>query len=168
MKWILGLYPPAWQRRYRQEVEAHLAHEPFRVAAMANLVAGAIDAWMCSDATPESTDEHGEETMIGTPVAKRFGALVFYEENAPRSVALMLGVSLLIAIIGTGLNWVVGDHFAFDALLLAGFFIALTISQGPHLSPEGYSRLARVGFVASVCLAWYGFFLGVFALGTII
>jgi hypothetical protein len=46
MKWLLGVYPRAWQRRYRKEVEAHLLSEPRNLRTALDLIAGAIDAWL--------------------------------------------------------------------------------------------------------------------------
>jgi predicted permease len=53
MKWLLNLYPPAWRRRYRRELEAYLELEPATLRTALDLISGAIDARLNSSWIPE-------------------------------------------------------------------------------------------------------------------
>ena len=55
LSWLLALYPAAWKRRYRRELEAHLRSEPARLRTAVDLVAGAIDAWRNPQDIPSPT-----------------------------------------------------------------------------------------------------------------
>lgn len=162
MKFLLNLYPPAWQRRYRREVEAHLAEEPFRVGTAASLFAGAVDAWMYPQWIPTAQEPEGEPAMTKST---RYGQLVFCEDKAPESAGLMIGVSLVVTVVAVVLDRTLGDHMAIDALLLSAFFIALTIASAPQMKVQlkAYSRLAKAALVAACCVGWYAFFLTVLA-----
>ena len=167
MKILLSFYPPAWQRRYRREVEAHLAEERFRVGTAASLLAGALDAWMYPQWTPAAPEPDGEPTMAKTT---RYGQLVICENRAPESAGLMIGVSLVVTAVAVVLDKLLGDHMAIDALLLSAFFIALTIASAPQLGAQlkPYSRLARIALVIATCVGWYAFFLVVMAVASAI
>jgi hypothetical protein len=45
MRWILKLYPPAWRRRYEEEMAALLEDDRGRRRSAVDLVRGAADAW---------------------------------------------------------------------------------------------------------------------------
>lgn len=156
MSWLLTLYPPAWKRRYRQEVETHLRSEPASLRTAVDLIAGAIDAWRNPDAIP-SAPRDPETDMI---TASRCSSIDISARDAGYSAGLMIGVTLLLTVLATVLNRTVGPHVAIDALLHSAFFIALTISsRATYLKP--YSWAARNTMIALVCAAWYAFFLTV-------
>ena len=46
MTWLIRLYPPAWRRRYGQELAELLAAQPASFRTAVDLVAGAVDAWL--------------------------------------------------------------------------------------------------------------------------
>lgn len=164
MKWLLSLYPTAWKRRYRGEVEAMLASEPPRLRTALDLVAGAFDAWLNPEWTPETEQTTEETTMI---TASRCSSADISKADAARSGAWMIGLTLVLTVIATILDKTIGPHFAIEALLYSTFFIALTISsRNTFLKP--YSRIATNGMVVLSCVGWYVFFLTVTALGNLI
>ena len=46
MRWLVRLYPPAWQRRYGRELAELISTQPFSFGTTIDLIAGAIDAWL--------------------------------------------------------------------------------------------------------------------------
>jgi hypothetical protein len=60
------LYPPAWQRRYGQELRELISTQPFSFGTALDLVAGAIDAWL----NPQAS------TAVPAAEAKGAGAMV--------------------------------------------------------------------------------------------
>ena len=158
MNWLLNLYPPAWQKRYRNEVQALLEQEPVRLRTALDLMAGAADAWLNPNLFPKETG--GEKTMI---TSSRKGPVEVSKEEARRSAIWMLGISLLLAVAGVALDKTIGQHIMIEALLYSAFFIAFTISSRFTLL-KPYSSGARNSIIVGVCVGWYGFFLGVNAL----
>ena len=64
MKWLLNLYPPAWRRRYRREVEAYLELEPPTLRTALDLIAGAIDARLNQSWIPELETECDSQLRV--------------------------------------------------------------------------------------------------------
>jgi len=156
MSWLLKLYPPAWQRRFRREVGAHLQAEPARLRTAVDLIAGAIDAWRHPGTIPTPTSDP-ETDMI---TASRCASADISTSDAGYSAAWMIGVTLLLTVFATTLNKTVGPHFTIDALLNSAFFIALTISsRSTYLKP--YSWAAKNSMIALMCAGWYAFFVAV-------
>jgi len=46
MTWLVWLYPPRWRRRYGAELASLIATEPFALRTVADVLGGAVDAWM--------------------------------------------------------------------------------------------------------------------------
>jgi hypothetical protein len=159
MSWLLKLYPPAWQRRYRRELRAHLETEPAKLRTAVDLIAGAIDAWRNPESIP--TTAAGQEARMIT--AARCTSADISTADAGRSAAQMIGVTLFLTVVATALDKTVGPHYTIDALLNSAFFIALTISsRSTYLKP--YSWAAKSSMIALMCLGWYAFFLAVSAI----
>lgn len=154
MSWLLALYPPAWKRRYRREVEAHLRSEPAKLRTAVDLIAGAIDAWRNPDSIPDTTTAP-ETDMI---TASRCSSIDISARDAGYSAAWMIGVTLALTVVATLLLKTLGPHPASQALLHSAFFIALTISsRTTYLKP--YSWAARNTMIGLICVGWYAFFL---------
>ena len=67
MTWLLKLYPPRWRRRYGQELKELVAAQPFSIAAVIDIIAGAIDAWIypqLSTGHRATPDTKGEAAMV--------------------------------------------------------------------------------------------------------
>lgn len=157
MRWLLKLYPPAWQRRYRREMEAHLEVEPAGIRTALDLVAGAVDAWLNPEVIPAAAATEGEQIMI---TAARCESVAISRADAGRSAGWMIGTALVLTILGVTLDKTMGPHLAIDALLNSAFFIALTVSsRSTFLRP--YSRTARNVLIGVGAVAWYAFFLAV-------
>lgn len=45
MKWMIRLYPAAWQQRYGEEFAEALGHQRASVGLMVDVLGGAVDAW---------------------------------------------------------------------------------------------------------------------------
>ncbi len=162
MRWALWLYPASWRRRYGAELADHLANEPFRLRTLADLLAGAADAWFNPNNVPRETETQGASVMIK---AVRCTSSEFSKGESLRSAGLMLGVALLLTTISVTLDKTFGDHFAIEALSYAAFFIALLVSSnGTYLRP--YSSTARFTIITAGSIGWYLFFLAVTWFGT--
>jgi len=64
--WLIGLYPPAWRRRYGRELAELLAAQPMSFRTAVDLVAGAVDAWLKpqSSTAVTTTDAKGARAML--------------------------------------------------------------------------------------------------------
>lgn len=161
MSWLLNLYPPAWQRRFRDEVQAHLDEAgPMGIRTALDLIAGAIDAQLNQDWIPNPTPG-GEHDMI---TASRCRTADVSIADALRSAGWMIGVCLVLTVIATTLDKLLGDHILIEALLYSAFFIAFTVSsRNTYLRP--YSRTARNVIIGVSTIGWYVFFLAVALIG---
>jgi len=164
MKWLLNLYPPAWQRRYRTEMEAQFDADlpAFRTAL--DLLAGAVDAWLHPEWIAESRPTTETETML---TASRCGSPDISTADALRSAGWMIGLSLALSAIGVYLDKTLGDNLPTNALLHSAFFIAFTVSC-THTFLKPYSRAARNVIAIGGSVGWYLFFLSVGALAAAI
>lgn len=52
MRWLLRLYPPAWRRRYEDEVAALLEEQRTGTRTVIDLIRGAADAWIIGPRGP--------------------------------------------------------------------------------------------------------------------
>lgn len=162
MRWTLWLYPASWRQRYGAELAEHLAGEPFRLRTLADLLAGAADAWFNPRNVPRAPQTQGVPLMIK---AARCASSEFSRGESLRSAGLMLGVTLVLTAISVALDKTLGDHFAIKALSYAAFFIALLVSSnGTYLRP--YSSTARFTIITAGSISWYLFFLLVTWFGT--
>jgi hypothetical protein len=160
MKWLLRLYPPAWQRRYRREVESYLDAESRKIRTALDLIAGAIDAWLNPNWIPERKEQGSERTMI---TASRCGPVEISRAEAIRSGIWMLGVTFVLTATYVVLSKSLGPHITVEALLYSAFFIAFMVSSRyTYLKP--YSRIARNVIVGLSVPGWYLFFLGALTL----
>jgi hypothetical protein len=162
MNWLLRLYPPAWQRRYRREVAEHLSAEPASLRTAFDLLAGAVDAWTNPNTIPVANEDEGGTEMI---TASRCQSVDISTADAARSAGWMIGVTLVLTVLATSADKLYGPHIAIEALLYSAFFIALTISsRSTYLRP--YSWAARNVIIGLICLGWYAFFFATIMLGT--
>ena len=101
MRWLLHLYPPAWRRRYRHEVEAYLETESRRLRTALDLIAGAVDAWLNPKWIPDVAKAGGGQALI---TASRCGSVAISTADAGRSAAWMIGTTLVLTglAVGTG------------------------------------------------------------------
>jgi hypothetical protein len=96
MMWLVKLYPPAWRRRYGQELAELLATQPASLGTTIDLIAGAIDAWI----SPQSSTS--EPSGGGTMLAKalQLGCIghgpKITHADVWKSVAVTLGGTLAL------------------------------------------------------------------------
>lgn len=66
MTWLIGLYPPAWRRRYGRELADLLATQPASLRTAIDLVAGAVDAWLNPQTSTagRAEDSKGDGAMV--------------------------------------------------------------------------------------------------------
>ncbi len=160
MRWLLKVYPPAWQRRFRDEVEAHLAAGSPGLRTALDLIAGAVDAWMHPNWIPEATMTRNEQPVI---TASRCGSIEISRADAARGAIWMIGLCLGLTATGVVLNKALGPSIMAEALLYSAFFIAFTVaSRYTYLKP--YSRTARNVIIGLGVPGWFLFFLGATAL----
>jgi hypothetical protein len=159
MRWLLKLYPSAWQRRYRGEVEAYLEEDSPRLRTALDLLAGAVDAWLNPRWIPETTTTGSDRMTI---TASRHGPLDISRAEGIRSAIWALGLSLALTATGVALDKTLGPHIMIEALLYSAFFIAVTVSSRyTYLKP--YSRAARNVIVGLSVPGWYLLCLGALA-----
>ena len=164
MKWVLSLYPPGWQRRFRAEMEQHLQESGARGwRTRLDLLAGAIDAWANQDLIPASP-----AAITGGTIMEFIRCGACHERisraDSLRSAAWMIGLSLAQVIPLVALDKIYGDSVFTQAGLYAAFFVALIVSsRGTYLKP--YTPFARNLITVGGILLSYAFFLGVVLLG---
>jgi hypothetical protein len=64
MRWLLGLYPPSFRRRYGTELHDLVASQPFSIGSAIDLLAGAIDAWLHPELIARSEEHSRGETIM--------------------------------------------------------------------------------------------------------
>jgi hypothetical protein len=164
MKFLLNLYPAAWQKRYRAEMEAQFDIDLPVFRTSLDLLAGAVDAWLHPEWLPETQNIGATETMI---TASRCAPLEISRADALHSAAWMIGLSLLLTGVGVTLDKTLGENVMTNALLYSAFFIALTLSSSrTFLKP--YSQSARRIMTIAASVGWYLFCLAMAAIAAMI
>lgn len=152
MKLLLLLYPPAWQRRYRREVELHLEDtgaSGLRTAL--DLIAGAVDAWLNQDPTPDS-DLEGKDAPLTSEITPRSLESITPGDGI-RFARTILIVTAVIVAFGVFLDKTIGSHLFIDAMIYSAGIVALIVGAWPYLrsvSPGGRIAITTVGV-----LSWY-------------
>ena len=153
MKALVWLYPRAWRERYGEEVEALIAAERPSVRLALDLIAGAIDARLNPQWPPE---QPAGGTRQGERTKKTLFAHCQPSESTAaeqrRSIAWMLGGTLVLALAYLALKRAFGDTLVVDAFGVSTFPIALLVS-GHETYFKPYSRAARsviIGTLAAI------------------
>ena len=102
MKWLIGLYPPAWRRRYGRELAELIATQPSSFGMAIDLVAAAIDAWAHPQSSTAAAATHakGAGAMVPKMLQLRcagYGPHVSKADNL-KAAAIVIGGSLLSAL----------------------------------------------------------------------
>jgi hypothetical protein len=151
MKALVWLYPRAWRDRYGDEVAALIATERPSVRLALDLIAGAIDARL----NPQSPPGHPAGAPRGGTAMERLFAHCQPSESTPaeqrRSVAWMLGGTLVLVVAYISLKRAFGDTLLVDALGVSLFPISLLVS-GHETYFKPYSRAART-IIIGTCSA---------------
>jgi hypothetical protein len=104
MTWLLKLYPPRWRQRYGREFTQLMAGQPFSIATVVDVMAGAIDAWIYpQSSTAKATDSGGESTLMTGVLKLRCagaGAPVTAADSR-KAAAMVIGGTLLLTLLWT-------------------------------------------------------------------
>jgi hypothetical protein len=154
---LLRLYPPSWRRRYGDEMEDLLAHQPITVRTAVDLLAGAIDAHL----NPQRRTENSESTHEGVRVMTKAWTCssAIAPKDARRSAAWMVGGSLGLIAFAIALQLQIGRNALSESLVYSAFPASLMLStECTYL--KRYSGAARtliaVGGAALVVLVLWG------------
>ncbi len=144
MNWMLWLYPHGWRQRYGEEVAMLVASEKRSFRLFLDLLAGAIDARLNPQWIPASSTTKGSHPM--TSIKRLCSHPGFSASDQRLSAALMLGSSLVFALVGLGLTAVRQVLFG-QAVLYAAFPMAVILSsKSTYL--KAYSR--PVGWILMI------------------
>ena len=136
MTWLLRLYPPAWRRRYAEEVATLLADRPFSLSLAIDLIAGAVDVWLHPSQTLAAAKHFKDaekETVMSKPVfgfdcTRVLGPAVTRADQR-KAVIAMFATTILL----TG-TWMVvhikrGDNPVIDSLSMMPWIIGMMVSM---------------------------------------
>ena len=141
MKWLLRLYPRAWQRRYGEEFIDLVASQPMSVALFVDVIAAAIDAWISPQvSTATQAASAGKES--GHMLANRLNlhcvgrAAELTRSERWRSVVVMLTSALVLTVVWIWIYWRTRGNPYVDSMA----FLPLAWSA-PYLYTLRYSHL---------------------------
>jgi hypothetical protein len=152
MTWLLKLYPPRWRRLYGEEFRALIGRQPFSIAAVADVIAGAVDAWTDPQTIPltrtEAAAEKGEAMTVKTMKLRCAGyGPGVTKDDRRKSEAIMIGGSLLLTVIWLWLHIRLGDNPYVDSFSMMLFL-------APYVASMRYTSLkGRSGRTQAICIA---------------
>jgi hypothetical protein len=161
---LLTLYPPRWRRRYGAEVAELIAAQPFSIRASADLIAGAIDAWInpqlaaAGAAKPEGMK--GEVSMIARTMQLKcagYGPEISAIDTA-KSTTVMLGGTLFLALRYLWSVWQFGKNPYLTALSPMAYFLPMLISLR-WTALKGRSAPTQAIFIGGFSAGLTAFFL---------
>jgi hypothetical protein len=131
--WLIGLYPPAWRRRYGRELAELIAAQPASFGTAIDLVAGAVDAWL----NPQSS------TAAATAATKGAGAMVpamlklrcagygphITAADTRKAAAVTIGGALGIVAAAMWAATAFGKNAYLDSLMTMGWLVPFLFSQ---------------------------------------
>ena len=162
------LYPPRWRQRYGAEFTSLMAAQPFSIATVVDVVAGAIDAWIDpqqSTSRPAS-DAGGERPMVPSGVKLRCagaGSPVTAADARKAAVVTVGGTLFLTLLWGWGQQRY-PDNPYLDAMVLMAFMPPYLVSLR-YTSLKGRPGSVQAVFVISQLLAVTAIILGAAWLG---
>ena len=132
MTWLIGLYPPAWRRRYGRELAELIAVQPMSFRTAVDLVAGAVDAWLNpQSSTAVTTDAKGARAMLPKMLQLRsggYGPDVTVADSL-KAAAVTIGGTLALVGVLTGAIKLYGKNPFFESLLAMGWLVPFLFSQ---------------------------------------
>lgn len=162
--WLVRLYPPAWRRRYGDELAALLAEETLSPAALLDLLGGALDAWVSPQPTLNLQNDQGAPKMNVRWIscAKTQPALTVREGMIAGAVVLLGTLALTVA--SLLLKKAFGNTAAVEALHQS-LFPALLLLSTSGLFLQRRSWRAQTIFVLFFLSIIYLIMLGAVLLG---
>lgn len=155
MKWILRLYPPEFQRRYRNEMEAQLTADLPKLRTALDLLAGAVDAWQNRDLVSRSIPTEGDNDMITASRINEHNAITAADG---RNFALLtIAYTLLLVAIGVVVDKTLGNNAIAHALMFSSWLFGTALAL-PNTFLKPYSAPARnVITIAALSTAFLAF-----------
>jgi len=148
---LVRLYPPGWKTRYGDEFVAMVGGDRLSVQQVIDIVSGAIDAWLSSEARRAGAAAPAGAQQGGTMRALSFVCVDSKLRYSPRDAAIggfvILGASALFA----GLGFLArrgGLSVTSEFLHVAGLPAALTLSM-PFWILKGQSRRVQLAVVGA-------------------
>lgn len=171
LTWLLKLYPPRWRRRYGREVEELVAERRFSIGAAADLIAGAIDAWLNPQLAVAAgrTEMKGKGPMIAIPMQLKcwsHGPEIGAADKA-KSTSVMIGGTLFLALLYLWSVWTFGKNAYLLALSPMSYFLPMLISLR-WTALKGRSNRTQFIFIGGFTAGLTAFFLLVGWIGQLI
>jgi hypothetical protein len=145
---LLGLYPRAWRERYGDEYLALIGDRPLRLPQIIDIVSGAIDAHLSSDIRAMASRGHVTHIQGGTAVIEALRQSCIHDRQAIISkrdawtgAGVMVGGSILMSVVGIGLNRAGFDTFG-EAVKASAFPVSMLLSM-PFTFVKGKSWKAQ-------------------------
>lgn len=151
MTWLLRLYPPRWRRRYGAELAELIAAQPFSFGAAADLVAGAVDAWLHPElASAAMPDSKGDITMIARLMHLKCAGhgIDVSARDKTTSLVVMLGGTVLLTTMWFLATWQFGKNRWVMAILPMTYFLPYLVGLR-YTSLKGRSASAQATFIVA-------------------
>jgi hypothetical protein len=155
MIWMLRLYPRRWRIRYGEEVAALVAGERPSFRLFVDLLAGAVDARLNPQTTPDTTTQ-GEPRQMTTVERLCAASRRDRAYNGP----LMIGSSLVFVTIALILHLGFDQVLVGQTLLYSAFPLSLILA-GEHRYLERWPRPVRWIVLGASMAAMFAFLLAV-------
>jgi hypothetical protein len=144
---LVRLYPRRWREKYGEEMEHVLADQPVTLRLIVDVLAGAVDAHINPQVSSKATN--APDARGGTAVTKLLTHCQPQDITASdysRSVVVLFGTTIVLAMLHIQLKRALGDHPFVDAFGASTFPIAvLASSWGTYF--KRYSLAAKLSFV---------------------
>ncbi len=150
MTWLLKLYPPRWRQRYGREFAELMAGQPFSIATVVDVMAGAIDGWIYpQSSTAQTADARGETKMFAGLKLRCAGAGVpVTAADNRKAITVMLVGTLFLTVL-----WIWGLRLYPDNPYILSLGTMSFIP--PYLLSMRYTTLkGRPGSVQAVMIGW--------------
>jgi hypothetical protein len=147
---LIRLYPPGWKNRYGDEFVAMVGGDRLTVQQVIDIVSGAIDAWLSSDARRAGAAAPAGAQQGGTMPAFAFMCVDRKARYSPRDAAIGGFVIILASALFAGLEFLArraGLAVTSAFLHIAAVPAALTLSM-PFWVLKGQSRRVQFAVVA--------------------
>jgi hypothetical protein len=163
MTWLIRLYPPAWRRRYGQELADLLATQPASLRTAFDLVAGAVDAWLNPQSSTAAmvADHKGEGPMIARMLKPRHAGCRTAPTRAEAITAAVVTIGgSLVAVLA--LMWArgrYGENRYLESLALVSWMVPMLFGLS-YTELKGRSPGAKAVFVGGLSAAVIAIALG--------
>ena len=163
MTWLLKLYPPRWRRRYGQELKELVAAQPFSIAAVIDIIAGAIDAWIypqLSTGHRATPDTKGEAAMVAKMMQLKcagYGPKVT-TADALKGAGVTLGGTVVTLLLVRSARQQFDANSYIESLLLMAFFVPVLLGLR-HTSLKGRSGTVQAIFIVGMIVVLAAMFL---------